>query len=322
MSTITPRAGTDLQAIEWGRADEHPAGVYLARLAESGRRTMRTCLDTIAGILTDGTLDAHALPWHQLRYQHTQAVRARLIEEYAPATVNKHLSALRGTLKEAWRLGLMGAEDYHRAVDIENVSGETLPAGRSLNTGELRALFQVCAEDDSPAGPRDAAILAVLYGGGLRRAEAVALDVGAYDPDSGALTVTRGKGRRERLAYATNGGAAALDDWLQARGNEPGPLFVAINKAGVIDPDLGRLTGQAILYILRKRADQAGADSFSPHDLRRTFIGDLLDAGADIVTVQHLAGHASVNTTARYDRRPERRKREAAELLHVPYARG
>ena len=72
-------------------------------------------------------------------------------------------------------LGQMKAEDYQRAVDLDAIKGERLPPGRALNIGELTALFQACAGDPTPAGARDAAVMALLYGAGIRRGELVAL---------------------------------------------------------------------------------------------------------------------------------------------------
>ncbi len=79
------------------------------------------------------------------------------------------------------------------------------------------------------------------------------------------------------------------------------------------------MTAQAVYNMLKKRAAEAGVRDFSPHDLRRTFVSDLLDAGADIATVAKMAGHANVQTSVRYDRRPDEAKRKAADLLNIPY---
>ena len=295
---------------------EHPAAVYLARLAPGSRRTMRGALDTVAGILTSDAADALALPWHLLRYQHTAAVRAALAERYAPATANKTLAALRGVLLEAWRLGLIPADEYSRAADLPAVRGSTLPSGRALTREELRALFAACA-DGTPAGARDAALLATLYGGGLRRSEAVALTLADYEPHTGALTVRHGKGEKARIVYVTGGGGQALAAWCMTRGEAQGAFFCPVARNGAIT--VRSMTDQAVLAILTRRAAAAGVAHFSPHDLRRTFISDLLDNGADIATVQKLAGHSSVTTTGRYDRRGEAAKQKAAGLLDVPY---
>jgi site-specific recombinase XerD len=297
--------------------DQRPARVYLVRLGAGSRRTMQVALETMAALLSGRRCDADTLDWSQLRYQHTCALRAALAARYQPATANKHLAALRGVLREAWQLGQMTAEQYHRAANLRTVRATTLPRGRALGPGELRALFRVCREDQRASGVRDSALLAVLYGAGLRRSEVVALDVTDYDRDTGALTVRAGKGRKDRIGYGSNGSRAALVAWLQVRGGALGPLFWPIDQAARMVAR--RMTAQSVFEILRRRAGQAGVSRFSPHDLRRTFISDLLDAGADISTVAGLAGHANVQTTARYDRRGEHAKRRSAELLVVPF---
>lgn len=131
------------------------------------------------------------------------------------------------------------------------------------------------------------------------------------------LTVRAGKEHKDRTTYLVGGAADALADWLRVRGTETGPLLCLVSKGETIT--LRRLSSQAVLEALQKRANEAKVKPFSPHDLRRTFVSDLLDAGADIATVQKLSGHASPMTTAKYDRRGEATKRKAALLVHLPY---
>lgn len=297
-------------------ADRHPAKVYLKRLAVGSRPTMRNALNTVAALLTAERCTWETMPWHLLRPQHTKALRADLAYRYAPATANKMLAAVRGALRECWELGLMSAEDFQRAASVRAVKGEQLLRGRALAGAELGALFAACGRDKTPAGRRDAALLAVLYGSGLRRSEAVALDVADYDAEQGSLLVRAGKGNKQRICYAASGQGEMVEAWLQARGGIAGPLFCPLVKGGKVK--IKRMSDRAVLYIIQRRARLAGVAHFSPHDLRRTMIGDLLDAGADISTVQKLAGHANVQTTTRYDRRGEATKKKAALLLEIP----
>jgi hypothetical protein len=92
----------------------------------------------------------------RLRYQHAAGIRAALIERYSPATVNKCLSALRGTLEEAEGLSIMPYEEYRRAIKtLRVVKGETLPRERVLQGGEIMVLASVCLNDPSTAARYD-----------------------------------------------------------------------------------------------------------------------------------------------------------------------
>ncbi len=303
--------------------DQNPAAVYLATLTSAqSRYTMENALRTLVAIFTNRDV-AHVtreamlgFPWARLSYQHTAYARARLAERYSPANANRIISALRGVLKETWRLGLMTAEAYQRAADVRHVRARTLIKGRDLQAEEIARLAEVCRGDDSPAGARDLAIIGMLYVCGLRRSELVNVCLEDYTPDSGQIRVLTGKGRKQRTVYIAGSAKRALDRWLAILPYDSGPIFHPVLKNGRIQP--GGIVSQTVYDMLRRRAKQAGVKNFSPHDFRRTFVGDLLDRGVDIATVANMAGHSSVETTRRYDRRPETIRKEAAEKLHFP----
>src|ERR1700674_1775726 len=139
----------ELAVLDRVALDRHPVAVYLARLASSSRRTMRAALDAIAGLLSDDRCDAWSLDWPQLRYRHTTAVRALLADgRYAPSTANRHLAALRGALKECWRLGYVTAEDFQRASDLEPVRGSRVSRARAPEPRAGRALLACRGGDD------------------------------------------------------------------------------------------------------------------------------------------------------------------------------
>jgi integrase len=159
-------------------------------------------------------------------------------------------------------------------------------------------------------------MLAILYGGGLRRAELCGLDVDDFDAGECVITVRSGKGRRDRRVFLSKPACRVVKRWLSARGAGDGPLFVPISSTGAVR--LTRLRGEAVRYILQKRQKQAGLTGITPHDFRKGYVSELLRAGVDVFTVQKLAGHADAVTTARYDRRGEGERRRAAAQLLIP----
>lgn len=303
--------------------DQNPAASYLYRLtSDHSRRVMAQGLRTIAALLTGQ--DAHnadilALHWGGLRQSHTRALRDRLVQLYSGATARRILSALRGVLREAWRLGQMSAEDYQRALDLDRIQAEPVTTEHHLTTGELQKLVAACQADSSPAGARDAAIIGVLYAGGLRRTEAALLDVADLNRTEGCITVRASHDNAERRVYLNAGTMDALADWLERRGDSDGALFTPVNKGGAVQQR--RMSAQAIYNLIQKRAEAAGLPNFSPNDLRRAFISDLFEQDTSPALVQQMAGHANLATTARYDRRTDEAKRRAAASLPFPYQR-
>ena len=297
---------------------ENPAAVHLAAQSARARPGVLSSLRVAVRVLTAGAVeDPLAVDWSQLRYQHLAALLAMLADEgRKPAGINHIRNSVLGVMRAAWRLELIDDGQWLRLKDVPAARGSSLPAGREVHSGELDALMRTCAADGSNAGRRDKALLAVLFGGGLRRNEVAALTLDDYEPEPCRLRVW-GKGRKERYVPLAAGTAQCLADWLVVRGEASGALFVPINKAGVLD--LRHLTSQAIYNACVKRARQAGVTAFAPHDARRTLASNALDASGDIVAVSGLLGHSSPAVTAKYDRRGERAKERLASRLHVPY---
>jgi site-specific recombinase XerD len=297
-----------------------PAEAYLNTLSASGRRTQATALKNLAFLFSDSKIeDPNKFPWQHLRYEHTSSLAAYMVEiGYAKSSVNKHLVALRRVLEEAYRLGLYQDHDlFYHAQGVKSLRTQTIPRGRSLKMEELEALVRsAMADKNQVLGVRDAALISTLYATALRRQEIVDLNLADLELSERKLRVL-GKGNKKRLVYLSEDALKALEAWLLLRGRKLGPLFCRVGKSG--KAVLRRLSAQAIYYILHQRGLEAGIEAFSPHDLRRTSITDLLSANVDVLTVSAIAGHASADTTRRYDRRSEDTKREAAQRLRSPF---
>jgi integrase/recombinase XerC len=200
---------------------------------------------------------------------------------------------------------LLGSPKAHR----------TLPP--ALRVDEARGLLDAAAthaDDGSPLGVRDAAILELLYATGIRVGELCGLDVDDVDDERRVVRVL-GKGRKERtVPYGVPAGRA-LDRWLRA-----GRPEVAVPGAGAalfLGARGHRIDQRAVRTLVHRRlAEVPGAPDLGPHGLRHTAATHLLEGGADLRTVQELLGHASLATTQLYTHVTTDRLRRAYRQAH------
>jgi integrase/recombinase XerC len=188
------------------------------------------------------------------------------------------------------------------------------PVLRQDEALELIAAAARLADDGSPVGIRDTAMLELLYATGVRVGELVALDIDDLDRHRNVVRVV-GKGRKERTVPFGRPAAEAVDAWL-TRGR---PRLVApgAGPALFLGARGGRIDQRAVRTVVHRRiSDVPGAPDIGPHGLRHTAATHLLEGGADLRSVQELLGHASLATTQLYTHVSTDRLRQAYRQAH------
>lgn len=275
--------------------------------------TVRAYVGDIAGMLQHasrlghqdvGTLDIRTLrSW--LALQQTLG-RAR-------TTMSRRATAVRVFTAWAHRTGL--AETDAGALLGSPKAHRTLPP--ALRVDEARALLEAAAshaDDGSPVGVRDVAIIELLYATGIRVGELCGLDVDDVDRERRVVRVL-GKGRKERTVPFGTPAERAVERWLQA-----GRPALAVSGSGAalfLGARGGRIDQRAVRTLVHTRlVDVPGAPDLGPHGLRHTAATHLLEGGADLRTVQELLGHASLATTQIYTHVTTDRLRKAYRQAH------
>ena len=234
--------------------------------------------------------------------------RKALVQEYraylesrgfAPTTINVRLAAVRKLASEAADNGMLAPELAAGIARVKGAKRLGVRAGNWLEKEQARELLRAPSGEGAKA-VRDRAILGVLIGCALRRAELVGLTVESIEQRAGrwVLPDLAGKGKRVRTVPIPSWVKDLVDRWLARASIASGPLFRSVNKGGRVGEDA--LTENAIWWIVRKYAGQLDLGSLAPHDLRRTCARLCRASGGAIEQIQMLLGHSSIQTTMDY----------------------
>lgn len=308
---------------------DNPVLLYINSAgSKSGQQVLDARTRKLLAVLTGrdkiSQSDTWDYSWHKIKPTRVQSLRnqlERFIEEglYAPSYCNALLCTLKGILRRCYDADLISYERLHR---LSNVRGFTVSSSErqsrapEVSARDIHRLLQHLPLS-APRTARDHVFLLLLWQLGLRCCEITALDVCDYDRQQKKLHI-RGKGKKYRYEKLSKPLCDAIDAWLSHRKKTSGPLLTKLHKGGPLDNDkqivYRRMQPRALGKTLYKLQERAGIKRrFTPHDLRRLRITDMLRHGHDISTVARLVGHASPTTTARYDCRKQR-EIEAASI--------
>ena len=217
----------------------------------------------------------------------------------AANTINQHLAAVRRLANEAADAGLLNPD---LAAGIARVKGVKQLGQRSGNwlTQDQSADVLRRSRGESLRAKRDYAMLAMLFGCGLRRAELAGLELDEIQTRQGhwAIVDLIGKGGHVRTVPIPHWAKQALDGWISAAGITKGRIFRAVARGGKIWGS--GISENVVWYVVRNCCQRAGLEHIAPHDLRRTCAKLCHTNGGELEQIQFLLGHASVLTTERY----------------------
>ena len=294
--TEPPVTALALRPVEESREDPLRAIQALVLDAVSSPHTRRAYGRALSGFLA----------WHAaagapgFSKATVQRYRASLeARQLSASSINLQLSAVRKLAQEAADNALVPPELAAGIARIRGVPRQGTRAGNWLTPAQATALLNL-PDTGTRKGVRDRAILGLLIGCGLRRAELAALDVEHLQMRDARWVIPdlAGKGNRIRTVPVPTWTRILVEEWLRTAGRNGGPLFPPMNKAGAILH--GRLTEDSVWSLVREYGQQIGQPALAPHDLRRTCAKLCRASGGELEQIQLLLGHASVETTERY----------------------
>src|SRR5437588_1067175 len=236
------------------------------------------------------------------------AINKAIVQRYAAqlrdagasaATINQKLSAIRKLALEAADNGALDSQIANGIKAVKGVRQEGIRTGNWLTKQEARKMLDA-PDIGKLKGLRDRAILAVLIGCGLRRAEAASIRFDHIQQRDGrwVLVDLVGKRNKVRSVPMPSWAKAAIDSYASSAGLSDGYMFRPINKGGRMTGE--RMTEHAIYNVVSEYAKRLGQGEIAPHDLRRTFAKLAHKGGSALDQIQLSLGHGSIQTTERY----------------------